>query len=81
MLKSFAATALLAASAEAHGYMVNPLGRSFTIPGHSRAGEPQSDGAQFQNCLDGGKVGPIQATWNEGQEIVVDIVITAFHYG
>jgi hypothetical protein len=81
MLTYFAAAALCVASADAHGYMVSPLGRSWTIPGHSRAGEPQSDGMAFRDCLDGGQVGPVQVTWQEGQDIEVDIVITAFHQG
>jgi hypothetical protein len=79
MLAYFAAAALCVASVDAHGYMLSPLGRSQTIPGHSRAREPQSDGMAFRDCLDGGQVGPVQVTWQEGQDIEVDVVITAFH--
>jgi hypothetical protein len=41
----------------------------------------QSDGYQFENCRDGGQVGEVQATWMEGQEITVDVTMTAFHGG
>jgi hypothetical protein len=72
MLTYFAAAALCVASANAHGHMSSPRGRSPGVNG---------DGQAFANCRDQGTVGPPTAVWQEGQEIEVDIFISAFHKG
>jgi hypothetical protein len=74
--------ALTASRVEAHGYVSNPAPRGLTIPGHPMYSiGVQSDGYAFQDCRDGGMIGPITAEWVEGQEITVDVAMTAFHNG
>jgi hypothetical protein len=82
-LISAAAVVALATTVEAHGYISNPAPRALTIPGHRYAVEPQSDGAQGPGpgCNDGGRTGPIQVTWVEGQEVTVEVIVTANHRG
>jgi hypothetical protein len=73
--------AALASTVNGHGYMANPAPRAETIPGHRYSADPQSDGIRYANCADGGKIGPIQATWTQGQEVKVEISVTAYHGG
>jgi hypothetical protein len=73
----------LAADVSAHGYISNPLPRALAIPGHPMRVEPQSDGAQGaqSECNDQGMTGPPEVTWEEGQEVTVEVVVTANHRG
>ena len=75
------AVAALVASVEGHAYMANPLPRAQTIQGHQFAADPQSDGTRNANCADGGKTGRITAEWTQGQEVTVEVAVTAFHGG
>jgi len=85
MFATFAAVAIAAAtcisSVEGHGFLAVPTPRARTIAGHRWQYEPQSDGTFNGECMDGGKVGPIQATWNQGQVITVSHQMTQHHSG
>jgi hypothetical protein len=82
MLRTVGLATLAVSVVDAHGYVSNPKPRCQTIPGHPMFSIGcQSDGYQFEDCRDGGMVGPPQATWVEGQEIDVDVFMTAFHGG
>jgi len=68
-------------SVNAHAYLSSPAPRAKTIGGHRFQYEPQSDGQFNGECQDGGKTGPIQATYVQGTIITVTISITASHNG
>ena len=82
MLATVGLATLAVSVVDAHGYVSNPKPRCQTIPGHPMFSIGcQSDGYQFADCRDGEMVGPVQVTWVEGQEIDVDVFMTAFHGG
>jgi len=82
MLATVGLATLAVSVVDAHGYVSNPKPRCLTIPGHPMFSLGcQSDGYQFADCRDGEMVGPVQVTWVEGQEIDVDVFMTAFHGG
>jgi hypothetical protein len=82
MLRAFStavlAAALAALEVQGHAYMSNPMARAVVVGGHPMSNCPQCDGAVNGNCRDGGRVGPIQATWIEGQEVEIEITLTGF---
>lgn len=72
---------LLCSFVSGHAYISKPEPRAHTIPGHHFHYEPQSDAAEGKNCMDGGKTGPIQATYTEGSIITTSVHVTVFHNG
>jgi hypothetical protein len=68
------------AGVASHGYMSVPAPRARTVAGHPFASDPQSDGTRNADCRDPG-IGEPQLTWVQGQEIEVEVTITANHQG
>ena len=81
MMRLVCAMAAVITAVSGHCYMSNPRPTALTVNNHAMRSCPQCDGNAFGNCVQNGNRGPIQVTWEEGQEVTIQYVITANHRG